>query len=87
MMWGSYLNGPWAWILVALMNLVFWGILIAGIVWVVRTLSRPSEARAQQPLPMDSARRILEERFARGEIDQEEFQQRWSVLSGQGPAR
>ncbi|MGI8518004.1 MAG: SHOCT domain-containing protein [Acidimicrobiia bacterium] len=48
----------------------------AGIVWLVRILGdRPS-----QNVPANSAMRILEERFARGEIDQDEFEERRRTL-------
>ena len=34
----------------------------------------------QPPTPADTARRILDERFARGEIDQEEYEHRRDAL-------
>ncbi|MEV4143774.1 SHOCT domain-containing protein [Amycolatopsis sp. NPDC049691] len=35
----------------------------------------------QPPTPGDTARRILDERFARGEIDQEEYERRRDALT------
>ena len=57
------------WIL--FINLVIWGGLLALVIWAVRrfTASRP-----------DNALSILKERFARGEIDQQEYEQRKAAL-------
>ncbi len=58
--------------------LLFWGGLIALIVWAVRAASdRPSRDRDR-----NRALEILEERYARGEIDHEEFEQRRRILEG-----
>jgi len=54
-------------------------LVIAGIVFAVLFAARRSE-----PSPISSgnnARAILEERLARGEIDEQEFQRRSSLLS------
>jgi putative membrane protein len=73
----------WAgWILMVLMMLAFWG----AIAWVAVTLIRHSGSRTQIPQPDAPAQRgpdslrILEERFARGEIDEDEFRRRRDVL-------
>jgi putative membrane protein len=53
--------------------IVFWGAVIAFAVWAVkRFAAAPSENRASK---------ILEERFAKGEIDQAEFDSRRQVLA------
>lgn len=63
---------------------VFWLLLIAaivvGIVWMVRAGSRPSENAPRAG--GSSARQILDERYARGEIDREEYQARRKDLDG-----
>jgi len=74
--WGSGMG--WAgWFAMTLSMIVFWGVLIWLAVWAVRQFGpearRPSGALA-----------ILEERFARGEIDREEFDRRKAGLSAQG---
>jgi putative membrane protein len=51
---------------------LFWGGLIALAIWAVRRFTRTD--------PADSAMKILHERFARGEIDQQEFEQRKAAL-------
>ena len=70
MMWdGWWAFGP-------LMMLLFWVFVIAGVVWLVLTLARPAERTGGS----SSARRILDERFARGEIDEQEFRARRAAL-------
>ncbi|MGZ4108526.1 MAG: SHOCT domain-containing protein [Actinomycetota bacterium] len=57
---------------------LFWGAIIALAVWAVRQF-RPEGTRARGA---DPAMRILEERFARGEIDVDEFTRRRDALRG-----
>ena len=62
--------------------LLFWGLIIFGIVMLVRGIggrssSSGSEARARDKTPLD----ILGERYARGEIDQAEFEEKRRDLS------
>ena len=61
----------WGWIGM----LLFWIFLILAIVWLFRALDLgrgPTQDRTHQ----DRALEMLRERFARGEIDREEFQSR-----------
>ncbi len=70
MMWYGF--GGW-WML--LWMLLVWAGLIALIVWAVRAASdRPDTRRHGRALE------VLEERFARGEIDREEFEDRRRAL-------
>ena len=63
----------WAWgaggMVMMLMMLVFWGLVIAGIVLGIRWLVR--HADGARP---DAALEILRQRYARGEINREEFE-------------
>ncbi len=77
MMWE---NGWGWWVFGPLMMLVFWGGLAALIVFLVRGWGG-SGGNAGRSAPRD-AQAILEERFARGEISKEEFEERKSVLAG-----
>ena len=66
--------GWYGWIGPALM-LVFWAAVIVAIVFFIRRQGRAS-------LPRDeSALDILKERYARGEINKEEYEQKKSDLS------
>jgi putative membrane protein len=62
-MWGAWGLG------MMLMMLVFWGLVIAGIVLGIRWLARRGDGRRP-----DSALEILRQRYARGEINREEFE-------------
>lgn len=80
----DYWHYDWGWghmIFGAGMMIVFWGGIILAIVLAVRWLGGDSGQRAgSQPrtrAPID----ILRERFARGEIDKEEFEERERLLS------
>ncbi len=53
-------------------------LVVAGGVLLLRALSHRMNTARQQPL------RLLQERFARGEVDAEEYQQRLSILQGRG---
>lgn len=70
-MWGPDWWGPW----MMLLWLVFLGLAVAGIVLLVRG-GPPSSDRREG----SEARRILDERFARGEIDEEEYRRRREIL-------
>jgi putative membrane protein len=70
------------WLAMSLSFVVFWGLLITLVVWVVRSL-RADTWRDNHGLPPAAGSRadeVLAERFARGEIDAEEFTQRRELL-------
>lgn len=73
-MWGW--DGSWGmgWGWFGLMHLAWWLLLVAGAVVVVRALLGGRWSR------QDSALDILRERYARGEIDQAEYEQRRKLL-------
>lgn len=73
MMW----FGPGGWWM-ALWMLLFWSGVIVLVVWAVRAATDGSR-RGEDG---NRAIHILEERYARGEIDREEFEQRRSTLEG-----
>jgi putative membrane protein len=65
-MWGVW--GVWH-VGMMLMMLVFWGVVIAGIVLAIRWLTR----QGREPRT-DTALDILRQRYARGDISKEEFE-------------
>ncbi|HZJ03654.1 MAG TPA: SHOCT domain-containing protein [Thermoleophilia bacterium] len=84
----------WGFGLVGLIMMVlFWGAVIVGIVLVVRALTQQSAPRSGQETGVSAPARpraldLLEERYARGEIDREEFLERREDLGGgSGPPR
>ena len=72
----------WGWIAGGLMMLVFWGGLVALVVFLVRS-SGSGSSRQENKRSAPNAREILEERFARGEISEDEFETRRRVLGHQ----
>jgi putative membrane protein len=68
--------GSGTWVTMALMMLAFWAVIAVLVVYAVRTLGhRPAPGE-----PSDEARRILDARLARGEIDAEEYNHRRELL-------
>ena len=76
--WGGW--GIGGFLLMIVMMGIFWGAIVVTIVWGIR------QFRPRQPTDgaSMSAMRVLEERFARGEIDADEFQRRRDILRGGG---
>ena len=79
MMYG-YGNGTgWGYALMAISMVLFWGAVIFGIVALVRYARRDGMAR-REPVQPPAPERLLAERFARGEINEDEYRQRLAVL-------
>jgi putative membrane protein len=81
-MWG----GSWGWgwghmFFGSFMMLLFWGGLIILIVFAVRWMGAGSQRGGDAPAPGNRALDILEERYARGEIEREEYEERRHLLS------
>jgi putative membrane protein len=84
MHWHHHGMGGWGYGLMALGFVVFWGLVIVGLVVLVRYLRRDHPA-STAPQPPSSPEQVLGERFARGEIDEEEYLRRMEVLRGGRP--
>lgn len=69
-------DGGW-WIVMALGMILFWALVVAGIVWIVREVGGHRHGGVGKT-PME----VLDERVARGEISVEEYEARRTVLSG-----
>lgn len=69
-----YSDGGWIGLLLMLITMI---VIAGGLVTVTVVLLR---RYARPPASHDEAIRILNERFARGEIDKEEFEQRRAAL-------
>ena len=73
--WGAF---GWLWMLIPLL---FWGGLLALIAWaVIRAF--PSQENGHPERRSSPAEEVLRERFARGEIAAEEYEERLRVLRG-----
>jgi putative membrane protein len=78
--WGSHM-GDWGagwWILMTLGMVVFWGLVILGIVWLVRSLGGDHQGHAG-----GSALEILDRRLASGEISPDDYRERRAHLRGE----
>lgn len=84
--WGAWSGmGAWGWVWMVL-QFVFWGALLAGIValvvWAIRQFGRASNpALARTASGGPSAKEILQARYARGEITREQYRQMLEDLS------
>jgi putative membrane protein len=72
--------GGWGWIYMSLGTIVF-VVLIGLVVWLLVRATGTSGGN-RPAAPADSAREILAQRYARGEIDEQEHQQRLRTLGG-----
>lgn len=84
--WGD--DGGWSgngagYVMMMLAMVVFWGLIIAAVVWVLRQPGGGDRAAGGMVPAHRSAQQVLAERFARGEIDETEFTNRLAALHGQ----
>ena len=80
MMQWWYFGGPFGGIGMVMMVL-WWALIIAGIVWFVRWIMNESEAgrgKHRRPAPLE----ILKERYAKGEITQKEYEEMKRGIGG-----
>ena len=81
-MWGIGM-GWVGWTLMAVVMVVFWGGLIAAIVLAIRYLTGSSNVSAGPPSDrLSRPEDVLAERFARGDIDDDEYRRRLTTLQG-----
>ena len=84
--WGQGMNG-WGYALMSVNMVLFWGVVILGIVALVRNLGRSSQSSGGAGAPRPSAEQVLAERFARGEIDEPEYTSRLAALRDRQQSR
>lgn len=79
MMWDNgWDTGQWIWMTVMMVG--FWGLIAVAVIALVRAVRPGHPAAAAGPPNGNDARRILDVRFARGEIDADEYAQRREAL-------
>jgi len=77
-MWGP--EGGWGWIGMGL-GMALWVIVVVAVIWIaVRLFTRYETNPPAGSAPVPSPAEVLRMRFARGEIDEEEYRQRLAVL-------
>ena len=77
MFWYDHNMGWWGYASMGVGMVLFWALLILGIVALIRLSTRDENRRVSPP---PSPERVLAERFARGEISETEYRDRVAVL-------
>lgn len=78
-MWhGNFGWGGWAMMLITMA--VFWAVIISIVVLVIRYLARDRKLPRQEGKTSRSAEELLAQRYARGELDDDEYRRRVTVL-------
>ncbi|MGW0752506.1 SHOCT domain-containing protein [Streptomyces sp. NPDC002587] len=85
MFWYDHGMGGWGWVAMFSMVLLV-ALAVTAIVLLLRSADR-FPAHPTEPRAAPSAKQVLAERFARGEIDEEEFERRLTVLRENEPGR
>ncbi|MBP0449024.1 SHOCT domain-containing protein [Kitasatospora sp. RG8] len=97
MYWNDHGMSGWGFGLMTVSMLLFWGLLVFGVVVLVRYVGHASQHHPAAPPPAappsaappaerPTPERLLAERLARGEIEPEEYRRRLDVLRGDPPA-
>jgi putative membrane protein len=81
MWWYGTGMGGWGPGLMAVGNLLLWALIVLGVVALLR------HTRTTQPGPRPTAEELLAERFARGDISEQEYRERLDVLRQGSRAR
>lgn len=80
--WSDHMNG-WGYTMMTLSSIAFWGLVALGIIALVRVTrnSRDAETASESRA---TPQQLLAERYARGEIDDEEYLRRRTALAAHG---
>jgi putative membrane protein len=86
MFWYDHDPGGWGRFGMSVAMILFWAVLITVCILLARALPRSSDTRVTTDVPSSrpAPDQLLAERFARGEIDDNEYHRRLAVLRGQG---
>lgn len=86
MFWYGNGMGGWGYALMTVSMALFWGLVIFGVVALTRYLARPVRRPEALGAPRPTPEQMLAERFAQGEIDEQEYRRRLATLNS-GPGR
>ena len=86
MMWGYGTGWGWgAWLTMGIGMILFWGLVIGGGIVLTRYLAGTRHQHASSGGPgRTEPEQILAERFARGDIDEDEYRRRRELLRSGG---
>lgn len=84
MFWSDHDMSGWGYTGMAIGMVLFWILVIVAIIALVRSSTGNAQASSvlQPPRYTESPEQLLATRFARGDIDEAEYQQRLAVLRG-----
>jgi len=85
MYWYGHAIGGWGYTLVAISMIVFWGAVIYGVVALIRRVGRGTP-QTREPAQPPAPDRLLAERFARGDIGEDEYRRHLAALRDAGRA-
>ena len=87
MFWSDHDMSGWGYAGMAIGMVLFWVLIIVAIVALIRFSTSATQTRVIPAPPpyTESPEQVLAARFARGEIDEAEYQQRLAVLRGATP--
>jgi putative membrane protein len=80
MTWWDGGPGTGGWILMSLIMVAFWGLLLAAGVFAWRSVDRDRRRDSGAGPGRSTAQQVLDERFARGEIDEDDYRHRDELL-------
>jgi len=84
MFWSDHYMSGWGYAGIAIGMVLFWALIIVGIIALVRFTTGATQTRAIPQPPhyseYESPEQLLAGRFARGEIDETEYRHRLEVL-------
>jgi putative membrane protein len=78
--YGNGMNG-WGYVFMTISMVAFWSLVIFAIVVGIRYLGRTAQQQSA-PTARPTPEQLLAERFARGEIDEHEYQRALDTLRG-----
>jgi putative membrane protein len=80
MMWWNDGPGTGGWIVMSLVMVAFWGLLLVAGVLAWRSVDRGRRGGSGDGSGRSTAQQVLDERFARGETDEDEYRHRDELL-------
>ena len=85
--WTNYGMNGWGYVLMSAISVLFWILLVAAVLILIRYQGDNSRRTQDGMSHRSTAEEILASRFARGEIDDDEYRRRLETLRGEGNSR
>ena len=85
MFWYGHDLSGWGYVLMAIGMAVFWVLVIGGFVALIRAMTTNPTPSNLPPQAGPTPQQVLADRYARGEIDDEEYTRRLKILNSGTP--